>query len=142
MGRKKPDKRRHNESAYVNRGVGANLNEFWDEEGAREVEEQTSMLTPPPGWSTCESQSLYKPWTGERVAQVTHSHETEEGAVAESWKRYQESEEGLQEAVRRIAALEVQVRCAVNCLVAYRIADPTEVCESALDILDPGWKKG
>ena len=31
--------RKFNESAYVNRGVDANLNEFWDEEGARECAE-------------------------------------------------------------------------------------------------------
>jgi len=33
--KKKPDKRRHNPSAYVNRGVDANRNEWWDEEDAR-----------------------------------------------------------------------------------------------------------
>ena len=38
--KKKPDKRRHNPSAYVNRGVDANRYEWWDEDGARIVAEE------------------------------------------------------------------------------------------------------
>lgn len=29
---------------------------------------------------------------------------------------------------------------AVNCLIAFTIADPAEICENTLDILDPGWR--
>ena len=37
--KKKPDKRRFDKAAYVNRGVDANRNEWWDEEDARIVGE-------------------------------------------------------------------------------------------------------
>jgi hypothetical protein len=39
--KKKPDKRRFGDSATVNRGVDANRNEWWDEEDARIVAEET-----------------------------------------------------------------------------------------------------
>lgn len=34
-----------------------------------------------------------------------------------------------------------KIERAVNCLVCYAIADPVEVIENTLDILDPGWRK-
>lgn len=42
---------------------------------------------------------------------------------------------------QQVAALERRLQRAVNCLVAYSIADPTEVCESTLDILAPEWRQ-
>jgi hypothetical protein len=39
--KKKPDKRRFGDAAYVNRGVDANRYEWWDEEDARIVGEET-----------------------------------------------------------------------------------------------------
>ena len=38
--KKKPNKRRHNPSAYVNRGPDANRSEWWDEEDARIISEE------------------------------------------------------------------------------------------------------
>lgn len=40
MAKKKPNKRRHNPSAYVNRGPDANRSEWWDEEDARIIAEE------------------------------------------------------------------------------------------------------
>lgn len=34
-----------------------------------------------------------------------------------------------------------KIKRAVNCLVCYAIADPVEIIENTLDILDPAWRK-
>lgn len=38
------------------------------------------------------------------------------------------------------AELQARIDKAVSCLVCFPIADPAEVCENTLDILDPGWR--
>lgn len=44
--KKKPDKRRFDQAAYVNRGVDANRNEWWDEEEARLLAEAMADTDP------------------------------------------------------------------------------------------------
>ena len=48
---------------------------------------------PPPGWYLTQNQNLHRPYSCEREHDVTHSHETEGGAVDEAWKKYEAESE-------------------------------------------------
>ena len=47
---------------------------------------------------------------------------------------------GYADAEKHVTELKAQIDKAVGCLVCFPIADPVEVFENTLDILDPGWR--
>lgn len=92
---------------------------------------------PPPGWRTAQSQNLYRPWTCERLAEVTRACETEEDAVEEAWRIHDAgSREEVASLRRRVAVLETERDALRNRFAAFLEPLPEVRAELPEDLLD------